>query len=90
MTPLAFLLNDEQILDIALRSISTKDYSIDGIDGQIIVAYAMKEDPDMSTEELSDKVAQLITNYILTTLVDMDKIRPDFSKNGSYTRLSND
>lgn len=90
MTPLAFLLNDEQILDIALRSISTRDYNIDGIDGQLIVAYAMKEDPDISTEELGAKVAQLITNHILSTLVDLDKIRPDFSKTGYYTRASND
>lgn len=90
MTPLAFLLTDEQILDIALRSISTRDYNIDGIDGQIVVAYAMKEDPDMSSEELSDRVAKLITDHILSTLVDRDKIRPNFSKMGSYTRVSND
>ena len=90
MTPLAFLLTDEQILDIALRSISTRDYNIDGIDGQLIVAYAMKEDPDMSAEDLGAKVAQLITNHILSTLVDWDKIRPDFSKTGYYTRASND
>jgi hypothetical protein len=90
MTPLAFLATDEQILDIALRSISTRDYNIDGIDGQIIVAYAMKEDPDMTAEELADRVTKLITNHILSTLVDMDKIRPDFSKKGSYTRVSND
>lgn len=90
MAPLAFLLTDEQILDIALRSISTRDYNIDGIDGQIVVAYAMKEDPDMSSEELSDRVAKLITDHILSTLVDRDKIRPNFSKMGSYTRVSND
>jgi hypothetical protein len=90
MTPLAFLATDEQILDIALRSISTKDYNIDGIDGQIIVAYAMKEDPDMSAEDLANGVAKLITDHILSTLVDIDKIRPDFSKTGYYTRASND
>jgi hypothetical protein len=60
MTPLAFLATDEQILDIALRSISTKDYNIDGIDGQIIVAYAMKEDPDMSAEDLANYRPYLI------------------------------
>lgn len=90
MAPLAFLLTDEQILDIALRSISTRDYNIDGIDGQIVVAYAMKEDPDMSSEELPNRVAKLITDHILSTLVDIDKIRPNFSKMGSYTRVSND
>jgi hypothetical protein len=90
MAPLAFLATDEQILDIALRSISTRDYNIDGIDGQIVVAYAMKEDPDMSSEELPNRVAKLITDHILSTLVDIDKIRPNFSKMGSYTRVSND
>lgn len=72
------LLTEEQILEFTLCSLASKDYNIDGIEGEILTCYVMRKNPDASSEELRDGVSEIIGQFILKKLYLKNLITIDF------------
>jgi hypothetical protein len=88
------LLTDEQILEFALRSIEAKDYNMETLEGEVIVAYIMqKHGENISPEKLTTKVTELIDSHSLKVLCEDGLLLPDFEKSTSvdvYYTVSNE
>lgn len=75
------LLTDEQILEFALRSIEAKDYNMETLEGEVIVAYVMdRHGDDISSEDLNIKANEIVTNHALKVLCEDGLLSPDFEK----------
>jgi len=78
------LLTDEQILEFALRSIETKDYNMDSLEGEVIVSYIMQtHGADISPADLTTKTTELIDSHCLKVLCEDGLLLPDFEKSTS-------
>ncbi len=75
------VLTNEQILDFVLRSLALKDYNMEGIEGEVVVAYVMSQyGDDLTDDEMNEKVKEIVSSHELQSLCADGFITPDFEK----------
>ena len=64
-------INDEQLLQICLELQNYQDFDMEGLSGEIITIYAIEQigRMDTSEDEISQKVSEIVTDFVLESLV---------------------
>jgi hypothetical protein len=87
--PIDVLYNEEQLLDFALHYMAMQDNqnAIHPVAEQIIVTYILREwqkkdKVEFTEDEVHERMAQLIADHILTSLVSKGLVEVSFNENG--------
>lgn len=75
---------DEQILNIALELQALQEYDIEGDSGRVIVMYCIQtltnKQKIFTEEELNAEIKSIITDHLLTKMVDEGLIDVDYNE----------
>lgn len=81
-------INDEQLLNLCLENQRYKEFTMDGLSGELIVLYCMNQyydkhgNKDFTNQDIANIVSELVVEYEISQLVNEGYIEPSFEEDG--------
>jgi hypothetical protein len=85
MTKLKDLMTEEEILEFALHALATKDYNMEGIEGEAITCYVLDQPPDLTGPQFAKEVSSVISQFIVRKLYLANLIHVDFDSSVPFS-----
>lgn len=85
------MLNEEQMLEVCLIAYDHEPELFEGYVGEFITWYALKQcKPDVSDEELRDKISEIVVGFTLRRLCEKGVVEATLEDDGSTSYSTTD